>query len=121
VPSHRRIPAAAVLVLAFTMLAAACQSGSPDRAARATPAAGVKDVTARDLAFNPPAIQVPVGTTVTWHFQDGGVPHNVQGDGFKSPNLTNTTFRHRFDRQGAFTYVCTLHAGMTGRVVVVAG
>jgi plastocyanin len=121
VPVHRRIPATAVLLLAFTMLVAACQSGGADRAARATPAAGVSDVTARNLAFDPPAVQVPVGTTVTWHFQDGNVPHNVQGDGFKSANLTNTTFGHRFDRQGTFAYVCTLHAGMTGRVVVVAG
>jgi plastocyanin len=121
VPIHRRIPATAVLVLAFTMVAGACQSGGTDRAARATPATGVKEVTAHALAFTPPAIQVPVGTTVTWRFQDGRVPHNVQGDGFKSANLTNTTFQHRFDRQGTFTYVCTLHAGMTGRVVVVAG
>lgn len=117
----RRILASAVLVLAFTVLAAACQSSSPDRAARSKPATGVKEVTARDLALIPAAIQVPAGTTVTWRFQDGRVPHNVQGDGLKSANLTKSTFRHRFDRPGTYDYVCTLHAGMTGRVVVVAG
>ena len=111
---------AALAALALTVLAAGCSSGS-DKAAKATPAAGVKDVTARQLAFTPAAIQVPVGTTVTWHFDDGSVPHNVQGDGFKSSNLKKTTFQHRFDKPGTYDYVCTLHAGMTGRVVVVAG
>jgi plastocyanin len=122
VPIHRRIPATAALLLALTMLAAGCGSGSSaDKAAKATPATGVHDVTARQLAFTPAAIQVPAGTTVTWHFDDGTVPHNVQGDGFKSPNLKKTTFQHRFDKPGTYNYVCTLHAGMTGRVVVVAG
>ncbi len=121
-PLHRRIPTTAALLLALTVLAAGCGSSQPaDKAARATPATGVHDVTARQLAFSPAAIQVPAGTTVTWHFDDGKVPHNVQGDGFKSPNLTRTTFQHRFDQPGTFTYVCTLHAGMTGRLVVVAG
>jgi plastocyanin len=122
VPFQRRIAASAALVLGLTMLAAGCGSSRPaDKAAKATPAAGVHDVTARQVAFTPAAIQVPAGTTVTWHFDDGKVPHNVQGDGFKSPNLTKTTFQHRFDQPGTYAYVCTLHAGMTGRVVVVAG
>jgi plastocyanin len=121
VPFNRRIPATAALVLALALLAAGCGSSSGDKAAKATPAAGVHDVAARQLAFTPAAIQVPAGTTVTWHFDDGNVPHNVQGDGFKSPNLKKTTFQHRFDKPGTYTYVCTLHAGMTGRVVVVAG
>jgi plastocyanin len=122
VPVHRRIPATAALLLALTVLAAGCGSGSSaDKAAKATPATGVHDVTARQLTFTPAAIQVPAGTTVTWHFDDGNVPHNVQGDGFKSPNLKKATFQHRFDKPGTYNYVCTLHAGMTGRVVVVAG
>jgi plastocyanin len=119
VPLRRR--ATAVLVIALTMLAAGCQSGrSGDQAARATPAVGVDEVVARDLAFVPPAVQVPAGTTVTWRFDDARVPHNVQGDGFKSEILTKGSFQHRFDRPGSYAYVCTLHAGMTGRVVVVA-
>jgi plastocyanin len=117
VPRRRH---AAVLVTVLTMLAAGCQSGGDDRAARATPAVGVDEVVARDLTFVPAAVQVPAGTTVTWQFKDGSVPHNVQADGFKSENLTKGTFQHRFDQPGTYAYVCTLHAGMTGRVVVVA-
>jgi plastocyanin len=119
VPCRHRA-AIIVLVTALTMLAAGCQSGSGDRAARATPAVNVHEVVARDLAFVPPAVQIPAGTTVTWLFKDGSVPHNVHADGFKSKNLTKGTFQHRFDQAGTYPYVCSLHAGMTGRVVVVA-
>jgi plastocyanin len=119
VPLRHRA-AAIVLVTALTMFAAACQSGPDDQAARATPAVNVHVVVARDLAFVPPAVQIPAGTAVTWQFKDGSVPHNVQADGFKSENLTKGSFQHRFDQPGTYSYVCSLHAGMTGRVVVVA-
>ncbi|HYT26487.1 MAG TPA: plastocyanin/azurin family copper-binding protein [Actinomycetota bacterium] len=117
---RRSRPLAPLLVLAFTILAAACQPNHPDnRAQQATPVTGVREVVARNLAFTPPAIQVPAGTTVTWRFDDGSVPHNVQGDGYSSKTASRGTFTHRFDRPGSYEYRCTLHAGMTGRVVVV--
>jgi plastocyanin len=107
-----------VLVLTITWVAAACQPGSARSAADAAPATGVTEVVAKDLRFQPPAIQVPPGTEVTWRFDDGSVPHNVKGDGFVSKNQTRGTFAHRFDRPGDYRYTCTLHAGMDGRVVV---
>jgi plastocyanin len=107
-----------VLVLTITWVAAACQPGSARSAADAAPATGVTEVVAKDLRFQPPAIQVPPGTEVTWRFDDGSVPHNVKGDGFASKSQTRGTFAHRFDRPGEYRYTCTLHAGMDGRVVV---
>jgi plastocyanin len=107
-----------VLVLTITSSAAACQPGSARSAADAAPVTGVTEVVAKDLRFQPPAIQVPPGTEVTWRFDDGSVPHNVKGDGFASRNQTSGTFAHRFDRPGEYRYTCTLHAGMDGRVVV---
>ncbi len=100
------------------MLLAACQQSSEDRSERTPPAVGVHDVVARDLQFQPPAIQVEPGTTVTWHFEDGAVPHDVKADGFASGVLKRGTFSHRFDQLGTFSYRCTLHTDMTGRVVV---
>ena len=101
------------------MLLAACQpSGNEDRSARTPPVVGVHDVKARDLQFEPAAIQVKPGTTVTWHFEDGAVVHDVNAAGFASPRQKSGTFSHRFDQPGTFTYRCTLHAGMTGQVVV---
>ena len=107
-----------VLVLTITSTVAACQSGSARSAADAAPVTGVTEVVAKDLRFQPPAIQVPPGTEVTWRFDDGSVPHNVKGDDFASKNLTKGTFAHRFERPGEYRYTCTLHAGMDGRVVV---
>jgi plastocyanin len=109
---------AGLLVLVLTFTLAACQGGSGDGAAKATPVTGVTEVLAKDLRFQPPAIEVPAGTEVTWRFDDGSVPHNVKGDGFASKNQTKGTFAHTFDRPGEYKYTCTLHAGMDGRVVV---
>ena len=109
-----------LLVLAFTL--AACQSGSAaSSAANAPPVRGVTTVDAKDLKFQPPAIEVKPGTEVTWRFVDGSVPHNVKGDGFVSKTQSRGTFSHRFTQAGEYRYTCTLHAGMAGRVVVVAG
>ena len=108
-----------LLVLAFTL--AACQSGSAaSTAANAPPVRGVTTVDAKDLKFQPPAIEVAPGTEVTWRFDDGSVPHDVKGDGFASEIQSRGTFSHRFTQAGEFRYKCTLHAGMKGRVVVAA-
>jgi len=107
-----------LLVLVLTITSGGCQGGSARSAADAAPVTGVTEVVAKDLRFQPPAIQVPPGTEVTWRFDDGSVPHNVKGDGFVSQNQTKGTFAHRFARSGEYRYTCTLHAGMDGRVVV---
>lgn len=115
-PPTRYLPA--ILALAFTIPLAACQGDQPDRSAGATPVVGTHDVSARNLQYEPPAIQVRPGTTVTWHFDDGTVAHDVKADGFGSPVRKSGTFSHRFDQPGTYQYRCTLHANMTGRVIV---
>ena len=114
-PSMRYL--AAIIVLAFTIGLAACQSSGSGKSASA-PAVVATEVRARDLQFQPQAIQVKPGTIVTWSFEDGAVAHDVKGDGFSSPTMKSGTFTHRFDRTGSFEFHCTLHANMTGRVVV---
>jgi plastocyanin len=119
VPTRSRPLLPLLLVLAFTL--AACQSGSAASPADSQPVKGVTTVEAKDLKFLPPAIEVAPGTEVTWRFDDGSVPHDVKGDGFASEIQSRGTFSHRFTQAGEFRYKCTLHAGMEGRVVVVAG
>jgi plastocyanin len=117
VPPRPRRLLPLLLVLAFTL--AACQSGpAASSAANAPPVRGVTTVDAKDLKFQPPAIEVKPGTQVTWRFVDGSVPHNVKGDGFVSKTQSSGTFSHRFTQPGEYRYTCTLHAGMAGRVVV---
>jgi plastocyanin len=113
--SIRFLPAA--LVLAGALALAAC-TGQPDRAASEPPVVGAHDVDAKNLQFSPTAVQVPRGTTVTWRFDDGAVSHDVKADGFSSPIQKQGTFSHRFDQTGTFKFHCSLHANMTGRVVV---
>ena len=81
------------------------------------PVAGATEVTVRDNEFEPNAIEVPLGTTVTWRWE-GDHAHNVVGDGFESPVQEDGTFAQTFDEAGTHAYRCTLHPGMRGEVVV---
>jgi plastocyanin len=115
---HHPLP---LLLLVLTFTLAACSSGSKASSADTQPVRGVTTVEAKNLKFQPPAIEVPPGTEVTWRFDDGSVPHNVTGDGFASKNQSRGTFSHKFAAAGDYRYHCTLHAGMDGRVVVTGG
>jgi plastocyanin len=107
----------AVLALSLT----ACFSEAPLPAAPAPAAAA--DVTASSTAniFSPTTVTIAKGGTVTWTIgtrnhnvtfvQAAGAPANV-------PTATNTTATRQFAQPGTFAYVCSLHAGMVGTVVV---
>jgi plastocyanin len=103
--------------LLAAVVLAACSAGGPDPAAAAPVRTG--EVVAKGNRFDPVAVEVPAGTEVTWRFEDGGTPHDVTGDGWKSGDpQSKGTFRHTFDAPGTYDYRCTLHSGMEGRVVV---
>jgi plastocyanin len=72
---------------------------------------GSRSVVLRDIAFKPDKLSVKAGDTVTWRFQDKGIPHNVTAaDGsFRSQTTDSGTFRHKFDAAGTFAYTCTVH------------
>ena len=120
----RRLPlVTAALALGAALVLAGCggDEGGGGGADAAAPATGVTQVAAKDNRFTPAAIQVPAGTEVTWTFKDGFIPHDVVGDGFTSGDPRRKgTFAHTFDRPGTYAYHCTVHDGMTGRVVVTA-
>lgn len=108
----------APVVLAATVVLAGC-GGAGGGGADAAPVTGVTEVAAKDNRFTPAAIQVPAGTEVTWKFEDGLVPHDVKADGFSSGEPRRKgTFTHTFAQPGTYAYHCTVHDGMTGRVVV---
>ncbi|MEP6764971.1 MAG: plastocyanin/azurin family copper-binding protein, partial [Gemmatimonadaceae bacterium] len=73
------------------------------------------------LAFNAPTVSINVGGTVTWAF--GAVTHNVTfGVGAGVPanigNTTSASVSRTFTTAGSYPYSCTLHAGMSGTVIV---
>lgn len=104
--------AVAALALA-TVALAACARGIP---ADASPVP-TDGVTVVDSAYDAPAIQVAPGTTVTWTWR-GSLPHDVAGDGWSSEVQQHGTFEHTFDAPGTYDYVCHVHDGMAGRVIV---
>ena len=65
------------------------------------------------FAFDPPAIRISTGTTVTWEWVDSA-PHSVthhNGDAFDSgiESGEGTTFEHTFENTGAYHYICRPH------------
>jgi plastocyanin len=107
--------ALALVVLGAAGVLAGCGGGIADDA---EPVRGVTEVSVVDNDFEPQVIEVPAGTTVTWRFE-GGTQHNVSGEGFRSDTMKDGEFQHTFDAPGQYDYLCTLHAGMEGRVLVV--
>jgi amicyanin len=74
-----------------------------------------------NFSFGPAALTVPAGTTVTWTNQDD-VPHTVvsaEGKEMKSPALdTDQKFSYTFVKPGTYSYFCSVHPKMTGKVIV---
>lgn len=97
--------------------AVALPSGSAQSGARA---AGGHTVVLKNIRFNPGAIHIRRGDTVTWVWRDGRTAHNVTGGGFKSRTMSKGSFTVRFTRKGTFNYHCSIHwhQGMQGKVVV---
>jgi plastocyanin len=85
-------------------------------------AAGTRTVEVEDIDFKPGVVTIRKGSTVRWSFRDGPTEHNVRSRGRPrftgSPVKLGGTHTVRFRRSGTYRYVCTLHPGMAGRVVV---
>jgi plastocyanin len=105
------------VALVTTALGAGCLGGQ----VAASGAAG-RTVTLKNIAFSPKSLSVPKGSTVTFAFRDASTTHNVHSIGrrhFKAiPNRSSGSRRRTFTRAGTYRYQCTLHPGMTGRIVV---
>lgn len=79
---------------------------------------GANTVVVDDNKFGPRVVEVPVGTEVTWRFEDNK-QHDVKGDRFESPVQDEGTYAFTFEKAGVYDYRCSLHGNMTGRVAVV--
>jgi plastocyanin len=79
------------------------------------------EVSMEGIAFQPAEVTVSAGDTVTWTNNDT-VGHDVTADSFSSGDpggmASGDTFEHTFEEAGTFDYVCTVHPGMEGTVVV---
>jgi len=72
--------------------------------------------------FTPSTITVSKGSTVVWKNTSKNLTHTVTAT---SSNWSKNTKLHhgtktsfRFTKKGTYTYICTIHAGMSGKVIV---
>ncbi len=98
-------------------------STSPDETAPAAPptaTSGGLRVAMLDNNFAPQTITVPAGSTVRWS-NNGVALHTVTANdaSFDSGFIeSGRTYAARFSTPGTFGYVCIIHPGMTGTVLV---
>jgi plastocyanin len=77
-------------------------------------------VTVENFSFQPGALTVKAGTTVTWVNHDD-IPHTVYENDkrFKSDTMdTDGKFSYKFTTPGTYSYYCSLHPRMTGQIIV---
>jgi plastocyanin len=73
-----------------------------------------------NFSFTPPTLTVKAGTQITWKNGDD-IPHTVVSDdqSFKSKVLdTDEKFTFTASKPGTYSYFCSIHPKMTGKVVV---
>jgi plastocyanin len=73
-----------------------------------------------NFSFSPNSVTVAAGTTIRWTNRDD-IPHNVVAEdkSFKSKVMdTDENFTYTFSKPGTYTYFCSIHPKMTGKVVV---
>jgi plastocyanin len=107
---------AASVMIAMLILFA----GSSSVKANDQPSAANAVVKIDNFVFGPQTITVPVGATVTWTNADD-IPHTaVSTDGvFKSKVMdTDERFSYTFTKAGTYSYYCSVHPKMTGKIVV---
>jgi plastocyanin len=107
---------AAPVMIALLLLFA----GSPRVTANDQPSTANAEVKIDNFVFGPETITVAVGATVTWTNKDD-IPHTtVSTDGvFKSKVMdTDEKFSYTFTKAGTYSYFCSVHPKMTGKVVV---
>ncbi|MBI4283951.1 MAG: cupredoxin domain-containing protein [Chloroflexi bacterium] len=78
------------------------------------------DIQIGDNLYNPIALSVVSGTTVTWT-NTGQKPHTVTGDnGLFGSGMLNLgqTFSFSFQSPGIYSYHCIFHNGQTGSIAV---
>jgi plastocyanin len=77
-------------------------------------------IVVKNFMFQPTSLTVKVGSTVTWTNMDEE-PHTVVSSSglFRSNGLdTKDSFSYEFDKAGTYTFVCSIHPQMVGKIVV---
>ena len=110
-------------VTAFVIASALSACSSTSHGGKTPIPANPNEVVIYDYKFVPKTLTVAVGTTVRWLNRDIA-PHTATHRSFDvEPFDTGTlghlaAFSHTFKTAGSYDYLCVLHQGMTGTIVV---
>ena len=112
-----RIASVVSLILGLSIIFVSCSKSSSNNN---NPPSAPNTVTIANMAFTPPTITVTAGTAVTWKNNDN-TTHTVTADddSYDSGNISSgSSFTKTFSTVGTYSYHCSIHPSMTGRVVV---
>jgi plastocyanin len=116
----RRSVSTGVFLAALGLEIAGLGAGTANVTANAQPKPETMEVKIDNFTFGPAELTVMAGTTITWTNRDD-IPHTVVSTdkAFKSKVLdTDEKFSSTFLTPGRFSYFCSIHPKMTGKVVV---
>jgi len=111
---------ASVMFLALAFLSST--HGKNPETRESVPSKATKtEVVIDNFSFSPQTFTVPVGTTVTWtnHDKAGHTVTSADNQFKKSPVLkTGERFSNTFATAGTYSYFCSIHHRMTGKIIV---
>ena len=123
-------PGIAVVCLVLGLVAASCSSKTPAASSSSTPPASSSTPTATgsstvqatgQLTFDPVAVTVKAGQTVTWK-NSSGIGHTVtfdSGPSFDKQLPDGSSVSRTFTTAGTYNYHCTVHGqSMHGTITV---
>src|SRR5438034_6597573 len=116
----------AVFAAAFTLMLAFAVASNAEAGGCFVPAGTTEGtglaVSIKGCMFGPTILHTPVGSTVSWK-NDDFLPHAINGGGWTAtpggvqanPGMTVS---YKFDTAGIYPYMCYIHPGMAGIIVV---
>jgi plastocyanin len=112
----------AVLTVGMMLAPGVARASGGGGCGRAVTYDGGTKINIHNYCFGPTILHVRPGETVTWVNRDT-FPHSVLGangswGSFDSIRRRGRTLSYRFVEAGVYPYVCTIHVGMVGAVVV---
>jgi plastocyanin len=110
-----------LLLITLAGNSAAVGGGGCHTPAGTTEASG-QLVSIKDCSFGPTILHAPVGATITWT-NDDYLPHAVNGLGWNAIEPYTSAnpgarLSHTFGAAGIYPYMCYVHPGMSGVIVI---
>jgi len=107
-------------VVAFTVFMLTMLALYGHGVASSAKAATGAQVNIDNFSFSPTTLTVKAGTSIKWTNRDD-IPHTVFSDqnAFMSKTMdTDESFTFTPTKPGTYTYFCTIHPKMTGKIIV---